>query len=130
MDLEFWTDIPGWEGLYQASIWGRVRSIDRIVQHRKNGPTLYRGKVLTAKASDKGYLVVVLSRGGKTITKNVHSLVTQTFLGPLPEGQYVCHENGRRDDPALWNLRHDTPSGNALDMHRHGTGRNQYGAWK
>jgi hypothetical protein len=117
--MERWKEIVGWEGLYEVSDFGRVRSCDRIVQHAKNGPTLYRGRVLNTQRQSIKYRVVALSRPGKKpVCYNVHTLVLTMFVGPAPEGLECCHGPGGRHDNCLDNLRWDTRQANADDRVR------------
>ena len=118
MASERWRDIPRWEGLYQVSDQGRVRSLDRIVPGR-SGPTRYKGKVLKAAltGNGKGYpwVSLVMTGAGRKENWYVHDLVLLTFVGSKPPGLEVCHENAVKTDARLRNLRYDTRSANARD---------------
>lgn len=74
-EQEEWKDIKGFEGLYQVSNMGRVRSLSRIVRAGKNKQRRINGKVLTPWKSKHGYLYVCLGRGER---KSVHRLVAMT----------------------------------------------------
>ena len=92
---ELWSDVPEFEGYYQASTHGRVRSLDRLVEQKNRWghikPRLYSGKVLSPHvATDRhGYQIhqVRLNIGGQGRTFSVHRVMAATFLGPRPEGQ-------------------------------------------
>lgn len=115
---EKWLPVVGFEGLYEVSDMGRVRSLDRL---RANGKLLMRGRVLKPHPNSKsGYLNVVLSRGTK-LTRLVHSLVLRAFVGPCPEGMECCHDDGNSGNCKLSNLRWDTHKNNNADKSRHGT---------
>jgi len=116
--MEEWRDIPGYPG-YQASSYGRVRSIDRTVLTAK-GARSYRGKILRpGRGVDKGSrLSVVLGRANGT--KEVHVLVAITFIGPNPGGLDVAHGNGRSSDNRAANLSYKTRADNNRDITRHG----------
>jgi len=73
------------------------------------------------KATQVGYLLVVLCRDGKTFNRLVHRLVLLAFVGPCPEGMECCHNNGNPADNRLENLRWDTKSANQKDRILHGT---------
>lgn len=118
--VENWKSIPGYEGLYEASSSGRVRSLDRFCLIGK-GMGWRRGKILTAVRAANGYLVVGLSLAGKPRQFFVHRLVMLTFVGPCPSGLQVCHWDGDRTNNALGNLRYDTKEANAADKRRHCT---------
>ena len=96
--METWRSIPGWEGLYEVSDLGRVRSV-----LRRQG---CRAKVLTPSVSVHGYYVVNLSRACRPEHRRVHKLVAEAFLGPCPEGQVVDHVNGDKLDNRLGNIRY------------------------
>lgn len=122
---EYWKPAPGYEGVYEVSDLGRVRSLDRIVMRRvgrgKNPdrlvPVPMRGKLLRPGRASNGYPTVSLQ--GKTHT--VHSLVLSAFKGPPPEGYECRHLNGNRADPRLQNLEWGTRAQNVADALAHGT---------
>lgn len=103
--MEEWRDIPGYEGRYQVSDQGRVRSVDRVVKRadRWGNPGSRRapGRVLQSGGC-KGYRVVNLSMESKTRMWQVHRLVALAFLPG--HGEVVNHINSRKDDNRLVNL--------------------------
>lgn len=114
---EQWRPIPGYEGLYEVSDQGRVRSLDRM-RPFQGGQRPLRGRVL--KPWFSRYWNVRLSREGAIKAHTIHSLVAAAFIGPRPEGMHVCHNNGDCEDNSAKNLRYDTPSSNSLDVVKHG----------
>ena len=108
---ETWKDIPGFEGLYEASDLGRVR----------NARTGYVLKPFELKAGGVTYLTVTLYRKGEKKDYRVHNLVALTFLGPCPEGQETRHGVGRNLCNELWNLSYGTHLENRIDRKRDGT---------
>lgn len=78
--IEIWKDILGYEGLYQVSDLGRVRSLDRIVP-RKKGNFPKKGCIFKTVLNGNGYPQVILSKNGKLTNCRVHSLVVWVFLG-------------------------------------------------
>lgn len=89
MEEEIWKDIPGWEGLYQASSLGRIRSYDRMVWNHK-GYMIVKGRILKpAKNTYRKtpYYYVRLSDSTRKIYKSlsVHTLICSTFNGPKPK---------------------------------------------
>ena len=113
MTIEIWKDIPGFEGRYQASDQGRVRSLDRtLVGRSKAGrPFTYpmRGRVLRPGLC-RGYLIVNLSPKG---TIAVHLLVARTFLPPPTfDGAEANHIDGVKANCAASNLEWLTHAGN------------------
>ncbi len=111
--LEEWRSIPGFEGLYEASNLGRVRSLD----HGRR-----KGRVLKQRfLSRREYVVVTMSRNGKYRDQFVHRMVLKAFCGEPPPGYECCHNNGNPTDNQLENLRWDSRNENSVDQVRHGT---------
>jgi hypothetical protein len=101
---EQWLPISGWEGCYEISDHGRVRSCDRLVQHAKGGMALKNGKVLKNRVDSKGYPFVGLYRASKGTQERVHRLVAKAFI-PNPRNlPQVNHIDGDRANPAVANL--------------------------
>lgn len=117
--VEKWADIAGYEGVYQVSDCGLVRSLDRVDSASRQ----LRGRYL--RQSGSRYLSVALSLGGVVIRREVHRLVAETFIGPCPLGMEVAHYDGNRVRNVLKNLRYATRAQNHADKIRHGT--YQYG---
>lgn len=116
---EEWRDIPGYEGKYQASSLGNIRSLDRIVNCAHGGKRRMRGRVLKPAGQKKDpHLRVVLGHGA--IGSCVHTLVALTFLGPKPEGQEVRHLDGNPLNNRVDNLAYGTRTENILDVYRQG----------
>jgi hypothetical protein len=113
---ETWLPVAGWEGLYEVSDLGRVRSLKR-----KGGNNRWYGGKVLIPYPNKGYPAVPLCRGGGRTMTQVHRLVLEAFRGPRPPGTMACHNNGDRGDPRLSNLRWDTCRANMADQYIHGT---------
>jgi len=90
VSLEEWRPIEGYEGFYEVSNLGRVRSLDRVVKDTRC-ERKFKGKLLKPALTRLGYLTVVLAKEGKSKSYLVHRLVAITFLGQPPEGHVVCH---------------------------------------
>lgn len=118
---EEWRPVVGYEGAYEVSDMGRVRSLDRPIPHgRYPGKTrIMRGRVLRPALS-AGYPHVNLSVSGVGRAAKIHWLVAAAFIGPRPDGALVCHRNGDSTDNRVENLRYGTYSENLNDMIRHG----------
>lgn len=104
---EVWVPIPGFEGLYEVSNYGRVKS-------------LRKGKVLKAYTHPKTKHLLVDLSSDKRYKKKVHRLVAQAFLGPCPELHEVCHRDGVPSNNVPENLYYGTRSQNVLDQVKHG----------
>lgn len=116
--MERWKPVYGYEGFYEVSDQGRVRSVDRIDRRgvfRKGEEKAQLANVQTR------YKMVSLWKNGVEKQRTVHSVVMEAFVGPRPEGAQVCHNDGTRDNNVLENLRYDSPSGNVRDRRVHGT---------
>lgn len=104
---EQWKDIAGYEGLYQVSNLGRVRSLDR----EDSGGRKRKGRVLRA-GNVCGYPFVNLSKNGQQHVVRVHRLVAEAFLGPCPEGLSVNHKDCDKANNRADNLEYITHSEN------------------
>lgn len=133
-DHEVWKSIPGHKG-YEVSNLGRVRSLDRWVTYKSGNRVIkyYRnGKILRQMSGGGRWVKGVSLRqyklwngyktthlGGSHPNKYIHHLVAMAFLGPTPSGMEVCHNNGRKTDNRLENLRFDTQWHNVFDTVKH-----------
>jgi NUMOD4 motif len=129
---ERWLPVAGYEGLYEVSDLGRVRSLTRTVQTRA-GARVYKGRMLKTyiNAGTRGYPFVRLSRVGAQENCQVHALVLHAFAGPRPPGQETRHGPGGKTDASLVNLSYGTRSENLADRVRDGQdnrGERHYGA--
>ena len=97
--IEVWREVKGWEGRYEVSNWGRVRSFFDTHGNRRAEP-----RILKPRKNGDGYLRVILRKDGKGIYKSVHRLVAEAFLpNPLNLPQ-INHRNEIKDDNRLENL--------------------------
>lgn len=125
---EIWKPIAGFEGWYEVSNLGNVRSLDRDLEPSRTrfGGTRvmrYKGRTLQFRPDHKGYLRVGIVRGAKRSgsDKYVAHLVLAAFVGQRPEGMEACHCDGNKLNNRLDNLRWDTPINNQFDKRLHGT---------
>jgi hypothetical protein len=118
---EEWKAVPGWEGCYEVSDRGRVRSLDRWVVNQRR--RFWAGKVLTPRKATNGYVFITLHDAPRRWQVDIHRLVALTFIGICHDGLEVAHGNGKKDDNRLSNLRYDTRKGNHNDKRMHGTHR-------
>lgn len=120
---EEWRPVLGYEGLYEVSDIGRVRSVDRTVNVRRKGCRHRRkrqGRMLRI-GSNRGRPTVGLWKDGKQSVFFVHRLVLEAFVGSRPEGLECCHGDGDHANNRIGNLRWDTHASNEADKDRHGT---------
>lgn len=122
---EIWKPVPGYEGAYEVSSVGHVRSMERSCFSPNSGG--YRTvpmKTLKVDIANIGhYPRVTLFRDGDRKKFKVADLVASAFIGPKPAGYETCHEDGNPSNSSAENLRYDTPRGNQADRKRHGTNR-------
>ena len=118
---ELWLPIPEWEGFYEASNWGRIKSLARLVMMKNGQPKTLRERILKPAFDAYGYAIVSLSRSNVAKTVTIHSLVARTFLGPRPEGLLVLHGPSGYLDNSIGNLSYGTPKQNKADELRDGT---------
>lgn len=117
MIMEIWKDIPDYEGFYQVSDLGRVKSLKRSVE-RSNGRDLnLKEKILTQTFDKDGYAKIHLSKSGKAIRYGVHRVVLKSFIGEKIEFE-VNHINGIKADNRLVNLEYCTSSENRIHAYR------------
>lgn len=102
--MKIWKDIPGYEGLYQASNEGQIRSLDRTIMYSDGIAHRCKGRVLKLGTHRCGYLNVHLCKNCTERIFYVHRLVWMTFNGEIPEGMEVNHINEDKTDNRLCNL--------------------------
>lgn len=104
-EFETWADIPGYEGLYQASIFGYVRSITRIVLKGKDHvPSKVTGKIITPWIDTSGYLKVDLYKNGKRKCEKLHQLIAKTFIPNPLNKETVNHKDENPLNNTIQNL--------------------------
>lgn len=121
---ETWAQIKGFEGIYEVSTLGRIRSLDRPQRVRGNGISLQKGQILK-QWKQGSYMYCDLRKPGVKQKARIHVVVLETFVCPRPGGMIACHNNGNSTDNRLCNLRWGTHEDNARDKILHGT--YQYG---
>jgi hypothetical protein len=118
---EEWVDVFGYEGLYQVSNTGLVRSCDRTVKSApKVGSRIAKGSARSCHLNGNGYLTVGLWKDGVGKTTYVHFLVSRAFLGECPDSYDVNHKDGIKTNNCVSNLEYCTRSQNL--KHAYATG--------
>lgn len=120
-----WKDVVGFEGIYQVSNTGIVRSVDRRRRVSdsmgRNYEVVNRGRVLATRLHQFGYLIVTLSKENIPYTRTVHRLVAKAFLPFRGESFVVRHLDGNCLNNNVENLAYGTQKENMADAARHNT---------
>lgn len=103
-DDEIWRDLYGYEGLYEISSYGNIRSLNRKVWNGTNYH-IKKGQDIKTFIGDDGYVIVQLSKNGVSKTMRVHRLVALTFLSTIEGKDFIDHINTIRTDNRVENLR-------------------------
>lgn len=126
---EVWKAIKGYEGLYEVSSYGRVRSLDHLIEqpHPRNPAYTLRyiqkGKIKNLRHHQAGYWVVDLYKGNLSETKTVHRMVAEAFI-PNPDNlPEVNHIDENKENSRVDNLEWCTRKQNV----NHGTGCERMG---
>lgn len=119
MSREIWKPVNGYEGLYEVSNLGRVRSLPKTVRCDEKRSYFMPSRIM--RQTMRRYPLVGLVRDGKQTSCTVHSLMCIAFYGPRPKGHCVRHLDGDIKNNRLSNLRWGTYVENNADQVRHGT---------
>lgn len=105
MEQEFWRPVVGWEGYYEVSNLGRVKSIARIVR-RGNSKLPIGERILRQAIDTHGYYCVVLcdKQNNRRRTTSVHQIVARAFVGNPQNKEYIDHINTIKTDNRVTNL--------------------------
>lgn len=119
-EIEVFVDIPDYEGLYQVSNLGRVRSLAKIIYRSNGRMQTWRERILRPGIKDTGYYHVQLCRNKIHYDKKVHQLVAITFLNHIPRGLslVVNHIDGNKLNNKLLNIEIVTTRQNTSTCYR------------
>lgn len=117
MENEIWKPIISYEGLYEISNYGNVKSLRKF--HGNNGN--YKERILKPRKDKNGYLEITLCKNNKRKIIFIHRLVLGNFIGLCPEGMEVCHNDSNPSNNFVGNLRYDTHYNNMKDAINKGT---------
>lgn len=118
--MEEWRPVPGYEGLYEVSDHGRVKSFDRDVVRRSGKIVRWRGRVLKPNAGSKGHFRVNLFKDSKPEMVYIHQLVAQVFIPNPRRLPLVRHWDDDKANNHVSNLLWGTHSDNRQDAVRNG----------
>lgn len=118
---EEWRPVVGFEGYYEVSSDGRVRSVTRIVRNpnSNSGIRQISGKVISHSINRRGYFSVRLFRNSSGKRQEIHRLVGNAFIGPLPKGHHTHHIDEDKTNNRLDNLEY-RPMGKHMHLHHRG----------
>lgn len=122
---EVWKAVPGYDGIYEVSSNGRVRSKDRIVRVPGNKSRRLKGKLLSPKQNGKGYAFVALSKDGVAKNHYIHRLVAAAFILNEENKGYVNHRDGNPSNNQIDNLEWVTHAENVAHAYDIGLNRNK-----
>jgi hypothetical protein len=106
-NIEIWKDIDGYEGFYQISNLGNVKSLSKYVNNKHNTLSLKKEKILRQCNDKNGYKLVNLLKNGTSKTCKVHFLVCQAYLTEkLSEFYVIDHINNIKGDNRVSNLQY------------------------
>lgn len=115
LENEIWKDVEVYEGIYQVSNIGRVKSMSRYIPYKIEGMYAYRnGRILINAVSSAGYHRVFLKKPGKCKPMSVHRLVAFAFIPNYGNKPFVNHINGIKSDNRVENLEWCTASENNI----------------
>lgn len=113
--MEIWKEIPDFDGWYDVSSFGKIRSWRNGKYGKRSTP-----RIMKTPPDVDGYERVNLKKDEKPHTFLVHALVLTAFISHRPKGMESCHNNGDRRNNHPYNLRWDTHKNNLLDTLKHG----------
>ena len=115
---EIWKDIVGFEGWYQISNLGRVKSLKRYVKHNYGGDRVVEERIIKQTIENRkngyGYMRTSLAKGsiGKQVRVNTHRLIAEAFIPNPDNKKFVNHKDGNKLNNSLDNLEWVTPKEN------------------
>ena len=101
---DIWKDVSGYEGLYQVSCSGLIRSIDKIINGCNYKPRRIIGKILTPYISLNGYLTITLSKNNVLKNHRLHRIIAKAFLSNPQNLPEINHKNENKRDNNITNL--------------------------
>lgn len=101
---EIWKDIKGYEGLYQISNLGNVKSLSKQIIRSNGKKQTFKEKKLKPGLSKNGYLSVSLFKNGKGKTYMIHRLVAETFIENINNYKCINHKDENKQNNIVNNL--------------------------
>ena len=111
--MERWKYIKGYEGIYEISDCGNVRSLNRLIKDRWGNSKLEKGILISPGTNRCGYRYVMLSKNGKRSIRYIHKIVSSHFLKEK-DGCVTDHIDGNRLNNTVENLQYITQRENII----------------
>lgn len=123
---EEWRSVCGFEGLYEVSSTGKIRSLDRYVNSRNNSREFKKGVTMKAQINHKGYMTVVLHKENKPYSKTVHRIVAEAFLENKNNLPQINHKDTNKTNNNASNLEWISNYDNMQHAIKHGCYKNAF----
>ena len=121
---EIWKDIKDYEGMYQVSNLGNIRSLDRYINQKgisgKTYKRFIKGKQIMSSKDLNGYLHVILHKNSKYKIFRIHQLVAQMFISNPENKKQINHIDGNKQNNSVTNLEWVTIRENHIHAYKTG----------
>lgn len=119
-ECEVFVDIQGYEGYYQVSNYGNVKSLDRVIKEKTGKTQTLKGRILKPRINPGGYYYVGLGKNGTRATFAIHQLVARAFIPNPNKKRTINHINGNKLSNSVSNLEWSTYSENLEHAYKTG----------
>ncbi|MGB5637215.1 MAG: NUMOD4 domain-containing protein [Waterburya sp.] len=120
---EVFVDIRGYEGYYQVSNYGNVKSLDRVIKEKTGKTQTLKSRILKPRTNPSGYYYVGLRKNGTRATFAIHQLLAQAFIPNPNNKKTVNHIDGNKLNNSVSNLEWTTYSENLEHAYKTGLRR-------
>jgi hypothetical protein len=120
MSKEIWLPVKGFEGRYEVSNFGSIRSLDMYINNPHGSKSFKKGRTLRQTKNGKGYLAVKLCLNGLQKSLVVHRIVAEAFVPNKMNYPQVNHLNGIKSDNRTDNLEWCTNRQNIIHAYNNG----------
>lgn len=110
--MEIWKSVKGFEGKYEVSNKGNVRSVERIIVNSLGVKKIYKSHIMKPSLTKSGYFNFVLRENGKKFNYRLNRMVADAFIPNINNKPYVNHKNGNKTNNEVENLEWVTGSEN------------------
>jgi len=117
MSNEEWRCVAEYEGLYEVSNLGRIRSLDHTTVDTKNIERSFKGRVLSLSTDSHGYNIKTLYLNGERCAFRLHRLIAQAFISNPNDLPYIDHVDGNKENNNINNLEWVTAQENTERYH-------------